>query len=139
LATTSESVPQPEHLAASENGPEWLTETEETLQKLLGLPQNWNSYGARTIQPHNVRSAIQLLRQIAGHDTPRPIVIPTVRGGVQLEWHTCGIDLEIRSESQGQFHLYYEDPKEGTDWELDLSASEVGSVAELVPQLSFRQ
>ena len=62
---------------------------------LLGLPAGWNSYSAKPIEPRNVKRAIELLAELLGPETPPPIVVATVRGGIQLEWHTNGIDIEV--------------------------------------------
>jgi hypothetical protein len=107
-------------IASQHGAPEWLPEAEEALRQLTGLPQNWDSYGARPIQPLVVQSAIDLLRKIARADMPRPAVVPTVRGGVQLEWHARGIDLEVEFTSPEKIHVLYEDVQEEDEWELEL-------------------
>ena len=67
---------------------------------LLGLPPGWNSYSAKPIEPRNVIRAIELLAELLGPKTPPPIVVPTVRGGIQLEWQTKGIDIEVYIDSK---------------------------------------
>ena len=115
--------------------PEWLTKTEQALQGLLSLPENWNSYGARPIDPLIVNAAMQLLRDIVRHETPQPAIVPTIRGGVQIEWHTCGIDLEIEITSPGKFHVSYENPQENAEGDLELS-SDLTPLAQLTATLS---
>src|SRR6476659_749758 len=99
MTTASHGGPEPGASLVSGSAPEWLAKADETLQTLLALPPNWNSYGARTIQPDVVQATSSLLHDIARDDTPQPAIVPTVRGGVQLEWHTRGVDLEIEIES----------------------------------------
>jgi hypothetical protein len=135
VATTPRSVHQGT-VAHSKRAPDWLPEAEEALRKLLSLPQNWNSYGALPIQPQNVQSAIQLLEKLVRSDTPRPIVTPTVRGGVQLEWHTRGIDLEIEIDPPGHYQVLFEDPKADVLLELVLDASDLARLQELLAQFS---
>jgi hypothetical protein len=135
VATTPESLQQHSIVTLEESGPEWLPQTEEALRKLLSLPQNWNSYGARPIQPQNVDSAVQLLHQLAGQNTPQPIVVPTVRGGVQLEWHTDGIDLEIEINEPGRFQVLYEQPSKDMELELEVTPADLSRLVELTAQL----
>jgi hypothetical protein len=66
---------------------------------LLRLPAGWNSYSAKPIAPQTASHAIRLLAEFLKSQTPPPAVVPTVRGGIQLEWHTKGVDLEIYIDS----------------------------------------
>ncbi len=69
------------------------------LGELLSLPPGWNSYGSRPIRRSIVAVAANLLSEIMLEDTPVPDVVPTYRGGVQLEWHRASVDIEILFES----------------------------------------
>src|SRR5712692_6489754 len=72
-----------------------LTKAVQALAELLTLPSGWNSHRAKPIDAGNVARAIGLLVALMQEGTPAPAVVPTVRGGVQLEWHTQGMDIEI--------------------------------------------
>jgi hypothetical protein len=113
----------------------WLKETEETLQGFATLPQGWDSYGAKLIERHAIDSAIELLRRIVQPDTPKPAVVPTNRGGVQIEWHTRGVDLEIEITPRGEIRLLYENPKENADEELELGY-DLKPLADLIAKVS---
>jgi len=39
--------------------------------------------------------ALAFLVQNALHDMPAPYVVPMSNGGIQIEWHRSGVDLEI--------------------------------------------
>lgn len=67
----------------------------EGVVDLLSLPAGWNSYSAKPIQRQNAIRAIRLLAEFLGSETPSPAAVPTVRGGIQLEWHTKGVNIEI--------------------------------------------
>jgi hypothetical protein len=69
------------------------------LVRLLELPNGWDSYNARAVSKDNVLFALGLLAKIMRDSTPAPQIVPRVRGGVQLEWHTQGIDIEIAIDS----------------------------------------
>lgn len=66
----------------------------DQMNELLALPADWNSYGAKPISPDACTEAFNILRneEWAG---PLPTVVPTPRGGVQLEWHSKERDVEI--------------------------------------------
>lgn len=98
-----------------------MREVVTAIGELLNLPENWDSYGARRIRPSAVVFALQLLSDTMGPDTPTPSVAPTPHGGVQLEWHTRGIDLEIEVRSPGRVQVSYEDHRCSVEWEGELT------------------
>jgi len=98
-------------------------ETVKTFIELLELPHGWNSYSAKQIRKENVNAAVDLLRRIMGPGTPPPTIVPTVAGGVQLEWHTKGINLEIAIESASEINFFAEDVRKNeVSEEIDESA-----------------
>ncbi len=103
--------------------PEWLPETIQRLNHLLALPGNWDSEGAQRIGQAAAVMTLQLLVQAASIGAPRPTVGPTVEGGLQVEWHTCAIDLEIETLSSGRFDVLFEDQHTGADWEAEAGLS----------------
>ena len=96
---------------------------------------NWDSYGAHPVNPECVSYALQLLRSTMQPDTPPPDVVPTSGGGVQIEWHTRGIDLEIEVVSPGRSSILYEDHREGTQWEGEITA-DLTHLRQLISTLS---
>jgi hypothetical protein len=88
----------------------WLRPTIQSFQDLLQLPQNWDGYGAVQIQERIAKEALMVLAEVMDNDAPAPSVVPLSDGGVQLEWHRCGRNLEIEfpaDEAPGFY--YYED------------------------------
>jgi len=75
--------------------PPWKTSVVASLWDLLQLEPNWDGCGGEPINCECVLAASRWLSAACMHDAPRPSVVPTSRGGIQLEWHTGGIDLEI--------------------------------------------
>lgn len=115
--------------------PVWLMPTVQAMGELLSLPENWDSYGAHSINPAAVTFALQLLSETMRTDTPAPAVVPTSRGGVQLEWHTRGIDLEIEIQSPGRIYVSYEDHQQDTEWEGELT-SDLARLGSFMSELS---
>lgn len=95
----------------------WLDQTVSELVRLLWLPEGWNSDNPERINPRAVERILELLLAILESDSPPPIVVPTTRAGVQVEWHQNGIDLEIESFNSSKVEYYFSDSrgeKEGT-------------------------
>src|ERR1700693_3892268 len=100
--------------------PEWVAPTKEALRRLSLLSDNWDTYGAPRIDPMMLGSALGLLSNVMHSDTPAPSVIPTSRGGVQLEWHAKGIDLEVEFLTPTHLRVVFEDQRTGAEWEADM-------------------
>lgn len=64
-------------------------------------------------------SALLLLSLIATDDTPRPDVCPMSHGGVQLEWHVNGFDLELCHEDEDVLYIGYDRGDHNLDYTLD--------------------
>ncbi len=109
----------------------WVEPTLRTLGSLLVLPAGWDSYGARAPDPSCVLTAWRLLDAVMRDDVPAPAVVPTVRGGVQLEWHCNGADLEIEVVGPRECFVSFEAGNVGKSWEKILTVD----FAELSPAL----
>lgn len=117
--------------------PAWVEPTLNALAESLALPTNWDSYGACRVDPGSVASAGQALCSLMSSDTISPTVVPTVRGGIQLEWHARGIDLEIEFSPVGRAHVYCQDHRDNMEWEGELSHS-LNRLRGVMQQLSHR-
>jgi hypothetical protein len=90
--------------------PRWLEPTLRTVGGLADLEPDWDSHGARAIDPRVLREAIDLLRSLMRGSTPAPAVVPLADGGIQLEWHAVGLDLEIAVHRFGPAEVLCEEP-----------------------------
>ncbi len=82
---------------------------------LAALSRGWNSCDAHRVSDQAITGSIQFLLG-AALDIPTlvaPSVVPTVRGGVQLEWHRAGMDMEIGFEAGIPASWYAEDRETG--------------------------
>jgi hypothetical protein len=75
--------------------PKWLLPTVERAGRLLALPANWDMQGAPTLDDAAIQTALDVLCMVMDQDSSLPSWTPTRDGGVQLDWHESGIDLEI--------------------------------------------
>jgi len=74
--------------------------------RLLALKENWDTYGAPIISKIAVDAALQLRNVLAAV----PSFVPMSNGGVQIEWHSQGFDVELEIQPNGRLAH----PEEGT-------------------------
>ncbi len=82
-------------IAPRRPGTHWQAPIIAKIRQLLKLPENWNSYGAPRLRYDTAMFAILVLEDIMNAGTPLPSVVPSVHGGIQLEWHENDIDFEV--------------------------------------------
>lgn len=75
--------------------PTWLLHATERAGALLVLPFDWDLQGAPAINPTTIQTALDALCLLMDQHSSLPAWTPTREGGVQLDWHENGIDLEI--------------------------------------------
>lgn len=90
------------------------------IDALMSLDAGWDSYGGYPVQPRAALHAVQLLAAILENDVPPPSVVPTVTGGLQLEWHDSGADLEMEVRVDRSVEVFLQLPNEQT-WEGPLA------------------
>ena len=88
----------------------------ERLAHLARLPAGWNSYKAVAISEDAIAAARELLARFP-EGTPIPCVVPTVRGGVQLEWHAGGVDIEVYVGVRGDLKFFAGNAESGEEFE----------------------
>ena len=104
-----------------EEPPGWLQPTIRQIANLCNLPPNWDSYGARPVDPSCVVAAINLLLRSMNAHTPLPTVVPLNRGGVQFEWHCNDVDLEFAISTPSRLRVAFEDLRTEESKELILT------------------
>ncbi len=97
----------------------WFTPTFDTLVTL-----SWNSdtriTDSRPTQRAAVAGMLTILIEVLDSRTPPPSVVPTWNGGVQVEWHRNGVDLEIEVSPAGDAEYFFSSPdeeREGMAWD----------------------
>jgi hypothetical protein len=119
--------------------PAWLGRVAERIDSFLKLPENWNSYGAKAIKAHFAKFAGIFVQSVAEPSLPEPSVVPTVQGGVQVEWHTRGIDLEVRFEAGDRISVSFEDRREGLEWQSEFKFNDVNPLPPILAKLCTRR
>jgi hypothetical protein len=95
----------------------WIEPVVERFDELVALPPDWDHHGANAIDPRDLLSVFRFLRDVMQPNTPPPAVVPISGGGVQLEWHLGGLDVEVSVVDQGAAELYLYDIGADREWE----------------------
>lgn len=98
----------------------WLDDVAARIIRLSALAPGWDGHRARSIDRETLLQTWRFIERIAEVVAIPPSVVPTVSGGVALEWHRDGLDLEIEF-SGGAPTVSYEDA-DGIDVEGPLLA-----------------
>ena len=99
----------------------------EKIRRLTDLPDGWDSYGSRTIQPEAVAGAATLLLSASHSRMPAPFVAPVSGGGLQFEWNLEGCDLEVEALPDGGLR-YLLCPDNETEAEGPIAPNELPSI-----------
>ena len=112
-----EQLPQVILLGAADAAP-WVQEVLAELQRLATLRPGWDGAGGRKLSPSAIQAAISFMNRMLSSSTLAPQIVPTSAGGIQLEWHSRGIDLEIEADRSGGLLVFVDGvPILGEEWE----------------------
>lgn len=73
----------------------WQDEMVSTLCRFIDLPEGWDSYAGKPLRHDTGMFALQLMNGMMGPSIPSPHLVPISDGGVQIEWHQNGFDIEL--------------------------------------------
>jgi hypothetical protein len=80
------------------------------------LPDNWDSYGGRAPKPETGMFALKILNDVMDDRMPIPRIVPIATGGIQIEWHENGFDLELMIAAPDDCELWYENHRTGASY-----------------------
>ena len=104
--------------------PAQLLRALEQVIELLQLPRGWNSHGAEPVSEAAFKQTVEFLTTYLVEDVAGPVLVPTVRGGVQLEWHRQGVDIEVEVSPGGSVSWCADDRRTGEEFEAVLAGQE---------------
>lgn len=84
--------------------PPWVPYTEVQLTRLLALPKGWDGRWAEPVTESAMRIAVAVLAGVMTDDGACPQLFPLPDGGIQVEWHAAGEDVEVEIERDGSAH-----------------------------------
>ena len=73
----------------------WFVEMATAVLRLGKLEPNWDGSGSPPVSRVAIHQALRMLQAVALQEPPLPQVLPVPGGGVQLEWHVGGRELEL--------------------------------------------
>lgn len=117
--------------------PDWLSPTVPRIMQLLQLSDGWDNQGASAVRPDAAQFAITLLLGALQPKTPAPQIVPLANGGLQFEWHTNNIDLELEITRPNQSHVWFEDHNSGEEYDRPISA-DLTALREPIDRLTSR-
>ena len=88
---------------------QWFRPTLDRMIEFLSLEENWNGYGERPIHDSAVKRAVDILNEICPNG-PGPSVVPTPRGGLQIEWAVGDFEIEVEIPPSGPALVLVVDP-----------------------------
>jgi hypothetical protein len=108
--------------------PAWLGRVKRRLRELMQLAAGWDSYGAPRVDPRIEPIAEDLIEWFAVDDMPAPDIFATTEGGIQIEWHIRGVNVEI-DISPDESTVYFHDIQSGdAPWVRRLSPTDLRGV-----------
>ena len=96
-----------------------INRLDERLRPLRDLSEGWDGQTALPIDQRTIATALDVYPRLVGLRAPMPSIVPTVDGGVQLEWHTLRHHVEISIE--------------GTDFSVFVMRRDTGETAQYEP------
>jgi hypothetical protein len=97
----------------------WVTPVMRRLGQILSLSDNWDDHRGRAISPQSADAALQFLYAVMRSETAPPSVLPTSDGGIQIEWHRDGLDVEVLFSGDEEDGLYVYERATDSEWEGD--------------------
>lgn len=94
---------------------EWLPAVVERLNELVALPQGWGGPATEPPTPDVAIACIEALNKFMPRVVAKPSILPTPEGGIQLEWHCGGWDLEVEFSPDGPAEYWGKDHIERQD------------------------
>jgi hypothetical protein len=100
--------------------PAWYADALDRLRRLTDLSTGWDGH---TGKPTTVNAAVyglEVLGRIMGAGVPLPSIMPLSNGGLQLEWHRKGWDIEIEIVGGPRIVVFTHNLATGEEEEIEL-------------------
>lgn len=95
-----------------------MWEIQRRIKECTELPENWDSHGAKPLDPRHGKQLTRLLSIAKGE----PGISPTVDGGITCEWRLGHLTLMVEFGPDGM-SAYYCDEAAHEEYELTAVAS----------------
>lgn len=92
------------------SAPAWLNGVRRKLQELYDLPVGWDGRRAPPSTKRAVEGTLRVLFAVMRPDSVTPHLVPLPDGGIQIEWHANGHDIEVEVEGDGDTGAWAQEP-----------------------------
>lgn len=81
---------------------DWMdTDFERSIERVLNLQPGWAGPRSRSVSREAIVGVFEFISRRLPLSAPRPSVVPTAVGGLQLEWHRPHLDVEVEFDEAG--------------------------------------
>lgn len=94
------------YIAFPADHPAWVPGLVARVAELLAFPAGWDGGDARPASAEATLVTLHLMAELALPEVPSPSAFLLPDGGLQLEWHTGGWDVEIEVQASGDIHAW---------------------------------
>lgn len=114
----------------------WL---QARIDHLLSLEPNWDSYGARRVAWESALTAASLVAGLVEQGIAAPDVMPTVDGGISIEWHRPQWEFVLEVAQASPIAAYFYDSATNEEWEEADATAAMASVDAVLRRLVREQ
>jgi hypothetical protein len=114
-------------LTVDANGalPKWVDSALSAIEDLARLSDGWDSYGARPISVDSIVRFFDVMNDLLlQFERLQPNLVPTAAGGIQVEFHAPGEEMEL-SITPEKMTVFYQNEARGVSWEGDFNEHRV--------------
>jgi hypothetical protein len=113
---------------------DWRFSAEHRLVALSRLKKGWDGHSASPVNRDALEFAAQVIAAFMQPRVPAPAIVPLADGGVQIEWHRRGWDLEISVLGPNNIYVYAYELASQSEHELEVSTdlSPIGNYLDLI-------
>ena len=124
---------RPTVFARRDAPPDWLADTMAKLDRLVGLEQNWDSYGASPVDHTSVATAKELIRYLAMFiNVDNPAVGATPDGEAGFSWDGGHWSLDADVTANGLIEYVYTDDRDDHP-DVEASTRNMNELLSLLP------
>lgn len=111
------NVPNTSSLTDVRSDSDWLGPTVTKLASLLSLPFGWDGGRGQPVSAEVAIYAVSLLIETMPRRAVAPHLVPLAGGGLGIEWHRNGLDVELIIPRAGSVDAFWEDLATGIETE----------------------
>ena len=111
---------QTREIRFAEEAGHWQQDAYGRLVHLMSLNRGWDGSESPAVRPEIATFAWSALASVMVPSTPVPFIAPVSGGGLQLEWHSGGLDIElyIPQPSRAELYIEYGDGRDRVERDL---------------------